>query len=75
MDTQLNALPTLAVLARTVFWLLELRVSQHFSTFYRPSVQAVDAQVTRQRFGDWETVGRRGRAGQEALPEPPQQIR
>ena len=27
------------------FWLLELRVSQHFSTFYGPSVQAVDTQL------------------------------
>jgi hypothetical protein len=85
MDTQLNALPTLAVLARTVsgcvnsafldisqhftghlfrpwipssarggntscphsdrFWLRELRVSQHFSTFYGPSVQAMDTQL------------------------------
>ena len=26
------------------FWLLELRVSQHFSTFYGPSVQAMDTQ-------------------------------
>jgi hypothetical protein len=25
--------------------------------------------------GDWETVGRRGRAGQETLPKPAQQIR
>ena len=31
------------------FWLLELRVSQHFSTFYEPSVQAMDTHVTRQR--------------------------
>src|SRR5208337_4415568 len=27
------------------FWLRELRVSQHFSTFYEPSVQAVDTQL------------------------------
>ena len=27
------------------FWLLELRVSQHFSTFYGPSVQAMDTQL------------------------------
>ncbi|MGZ3353819.1 MAG: hypothetical protein ACXVBO_03020, partial [Isosphaeraceae bacterium] len=27
------------------FWLLELRVSQHFSTFYEPSVQAMDIQL------------------------------
>jgi hypothetical protein len=26
------------------FWLRELRVSQHFSTFYGPSVQAMDTQ-------------------------------
>ena len=27
------------------FWLFELRVSQHFSTFYGPSVQAMDTQL------------------------------
>jgi len=27
------------------FWLLELRVSRHFSTFYVPSVQAMDTQL------------------------------
>ena len=27
------------------FWLLELRVSQHFSTFYEPSVQSMDTQL------------------------------
>ena len=27
------------------FWLRELRVSQHFSTFYGPSVQAMDTQL------------------------------
>src|SRR5271166_3479719 len=27
------------------FWLLELRVSRHFSTFYGPSVQAMDIQL------------------------------
>ena len=27
------------------FWLRELRVSQHFSTFYEPSVQAMDTQI------------------------------
>src|SRR5271157_4332260 len=27
------------------FWLLEPRVSQHFSTFYEPSVQAMDTQL------------------------------
>ena len=27
------------------FGLLELRVSQHFSTFYGPSVQAMDTQL------------------------------
>jgi hypothetical protein len=27
------------------FWLLELRVSRHFSTFYEPSVQAMDTQL------------------------------
>src|SRR5271166_7034946 len=32
------------------FWLLELRVSRHFSTFYGPSVQAMDTQLgARQR--------------------------
>src|SRR5208283_2072414 len=27
------------------FWARELRVSQHFSTFYEPSVQAMDTQL------------------------------
>src|SRR5271157_5406290 len=27
------------------FWLLELRVSRHFSTFYGPSVQSMDTQL------------------------------
>ena len=27
------------------FWLCELRISQHFSTFYGPSVQAMDTQL------------------------------
>src|SRR5208283_350779 len=27
------------------FWLRELRVSRHFSTFYGPSVQAMDTQL------------------------------
>src|SRR5271166_3811548 len=27
------------------FWLLELRVSRHFSTFYEPSVQTMDTQL------------------------------
>ncbi len=30
------------------FWLLELRVSQHFSTFYGSSVQAMDTQLNAQ---------------------------
>jgi hypothetical protein len=35
----------LSLLAQVAVWLLELRVSQHFSTFYEPSVQAMDAQL------------------------------
>src|SRR5271166_6020366 len=35
----------LSLLAQAAVWLLELRVSQHFSTFYGPSVQAIDAQL------------------------------
>ena len=81
MNTQLDALPILPVLARGVsgcvnsafldilrlicsvhgyptqraanttrprsyrLWLLELRVSRHFSTFYGPSVQSMDTQL------------------------------
>src|SRR5271166_2423504 len=41
----------LSLLAQAAVWLLELRVSQHFSTFYGPSVQSMDTQVTRQRSG------------------------
>ena len=44
MDTQLNALPTLPVRASDRFRLRELRESQHFSTFYGPSVQAMDTE-------------------------------
>jgi len=35
----------LSLLAQAPVWLLELRVSQHFSTFYEPSVQAMDIQL------------------------------
>ncbi|MGZ3430786.1 MAG: hypothetical protein ACXWN0_03265, partial [Isosphaeraceae bacterium] len=35
----------LSLLAQAAVWLLELRVSQHFSTFYEPSVQAMDIQL------------------------------
>ena len=35
----------LSLLAQAAVWLLELRVSQHFSTFYGPSVQAMDTQL------------------------------
>jgi hypothetical protein len=41
MDTQLKALPTL-LSSLGAFCLFELRVSRHFSTFYGPSVQAMD---------------------------------
>jgi hypothetical protein len=35
----------LSLLAQAAVWLLELRVSQHFSTFYGSSVQAMDTQL------------------------------
>ena len=38
MDTQLYALPTLPVLARGRFWLLELRVSRTFLDKLRPQL-------------------------------------
>ena len=39
------------------FWLCELRVSQHFSTFYGSSVQSMGIQLTRcQHFPSPRTV-------------------
>ena len=35
----------LSVLAQAAVWLRELRVSQHFSTFYGSSVQSMDTQL------------------------------
>src|SRR5271166_4884450 len=35
----------LSLLAQAPVWLLELRVSQHFSTFYGSSVQSMDTQI------------------------------
>ena len=46
-----STLSTLPVLARTVSGCLNSAFSRHFSTFYEPSVQAMDTQVTRQRSG------------------------
>jgi hypothetical protein len=43
------------------FWLCELRVSQHFSTFYGPSVQAMDTQLGA-RHRRWTPMIHRGRA-------------
>ena len=45
MDTQLDALPTLPVLARGVSGCLNSAFSQQISTFYGPSVQAMDTQL------------------------------
>src|SRR5271166_5545718 len=45
MDTQLNALPALPALARTVSGCLNSAFSRHFYTFYGPSVQALDTQL------------------------------
>src|SRR5271165_3590049 len=68
------------------FWLLELRVSRHFSTFYGPSVQAMDTQLGARHRRPPPTI-RRGSAqrtifagswfgqGLLTLPEPAQQIR
>src|SRR5271157_5100709 len=44
MDTQLRAANT-SCLRSDRFWLCELRVSQHFYTFYGPFVQAMDTQL------------------------------
>src|SRR5271157_5125161 len=57
------------------FWLLELRVSRTFLDFSRPQLSGHGYPGDAPTVGDWETVGRRGRAGQETLPEPAQQIR
>jgi len=35
----------LSLLAQATVWLLELRVSQHFSTFYGSFVQSMDTQL------------------------------
>jgi len=45
LDTQLNAAPTLPVLARTVSGCLNSAFSRHFYTFYEPSVQSIDTQL------------------------------
>ena len=57
------------------FWLLEQRVSRTFLDFSRPQLSGHGYPGDAPTVGDWETVGRRGRAGQETLPEPAQQIR
>src|SRR5271166_2308144 len=38
------------------FWLLELRVSRHFSTFYGPSVQTMDTQLSATSTADPPTI-------------------
>jgi len=45
MDTQLDALPILPVLAQGVSGCLNSAFSRHFYTFYEPSVQAMDTQL------------------------------
>src|SRR5271166_1503686 len=45
MDTQLDALPILPVLARGVSGCVNSAFSQQISTFYEPSVQAMDTQL------------------------------
>jgi hypothetical protein len=57
------------------FWLLEQRVSRTFLDFSRPQLSGHGYPGDAPTVGDWETVGRRGRAGQETLSEPAQQIR
>ena len=52
------------------FWLLELRVSRTFLDFSRPQLSGHGYPGDAPTVGDWETVGRRGLAGQETLPEP-----
>jgi len=51
----------LSLLAQAPVWLIELRVSQHFSTFYGPSVQAMDTQLNARR-RRWTPTVHRGRA-------------
>ena len=51
MDTQLNALPTLPVLAQGVSGCLNSAFLGLFYTSCGPSFQAMDTQVTRQRSG------------------------
>jgi hypothetical protein len=43
-------------LNRARFWLLELRESQHFSTFYGPSVQAMETQLGAQHRPQTPTI-------------------
>ena len=57
------------------FWLLELRVSQTFLDKLRSICSGNGYPGDAPMVGNWETVGRRGKAGQETLPEPAQQIR
>src|SRR5271157_5151790 len=45
----------LSLLAQAPVWLLELRVSQHFSTFYGPSVQAMGT-LGPPTFPGWQKV-------------------
>ena len=45
MDTQLNALPSLPVRARTVSGCWNSAFSRHFSTIYGLSVQSMDTQL------------------------------
>src|SRR5271166_774535 len=76
----------LSLLAQAPVWLRELRVSQHFSTFYGPSVQAMETQlgarhrrrtltIHRSRAQRTISAGSWFGQGWETLPEPAQQIR
>ncbi len=57
------------------FWLLELRVTRTFLDQLRPQLSGRGYPGDAPTVGDWETIGRRGQAGQETLLEPGQQVR
>ena len=61
MDAQLKAVPILPVQARTVSGCVNsanLDISQHFSTFYGPSVQSMDTQLGARQGGPTPAVHR-----------------
>src|SRR5208283_2380403 len=61
----------LSLLAQAAVWLLELRVSQHFSTFYGSSVQAMDTQLGARHQRRTPTIHEYHSAGSELLTSRP----